>query len=209
MINKYTVCNYILYKTEIYTFRVVNLSHHLDFKRVALFYMATNTTLNFCLFGQVDTGKSTLAGRLVYECGQIEDHEFNKHKKACAGSEYALWSRFLDIYDEERVRSKTLEFTTIELKHKDNVYNLIDTPGHHSFIRSLIQAMGSYKDIIGCVLVSARKGEFESGWEQTKEDVILAKALGFKDVVVLVNKMDTVGWIKKFTQILNEIHTSW
>lgn len=48
-------------------------------------------------------------------------------------------------------------------------------------------------------MISARKGEFETGFDrggQTREHAMLVKTAGVKHLVVLVNKMDdhTVGW---------------
>lgn len=48
-------------------------------------------------------------------------------------------------------------------------------------------------------VISARKGEFETGFErggQTREHAMLAKTAGVKHLVILVNKMDdpTVEW---------------
>ena len=48
-------------------------------------------------------------------------------------------------------------------------------------------------------MISARKGEFETGFEkggQTREHAMLAKTAGVKHLIVLVNKMDdpTVNW---------------
>lgn len=48
-------------------------------------------------------------------------------------------------------------------------------------------------------VISARKGEFETGFEkggQTREHAMLAKTAGVKHLVVLINKMDdpTVNW---------------
>lgn len=48
-------------------------------------------------------------------------------------------------------------------------------------------------------VISARKGEFETGFEkggQTREHAMLAKTAGVKHLIVLVNKMDdpTVNW---------------
>lgn len=52
------------------------------------------------------------------------------------------------------------------------------------------------------MVVSARKGEFEAGFDsksedtsgQTREHAILAKALGVQRIIVFINKMDTTGW---------------
>lgn len=48
-------------------------------------------------------------------------------------------------------------------------------------------------------VISARKGEFETGFDrggQTREHAMLAKTAGVKHMVVLINKMDdpTVLW---------------
>ena len=48
-------------------------------------------------------------------------------------------------------------------------------------------------------MISARKGEFETGFDrggQTREHAMLVKTAGVKHLVVLVNKMDdhTVKW---------------
>jgi hypothetical protein len=50
-------------------------------------------------------------------------------------------------------------------------------------------------------VISARKGEFETGFEkggQTREHAMLAKTLGVRLLVVVINKMDdhTVAWSK-------------
>lgn len=64
-------------------------------------------------------------------------------------------------------------------------------------------------------MISARKGEFETGYErggQTREHVQLAKTLGVSKLVVVVNKMDdpTVNWSKEryfFGTFLSFVHT--
>lgn len=57
-------------------------------------------------------------------------------------------------------------------------------------------------------MISARKGEFETGFEkggQTREHAMLAKTAGVKHLVVLVNKMDdsTVNWsLERWVQVV-------
>lgn len=51
-------------------------------------------------------------------------------------------------------------------------------------------------------VISARKGEFETGFErggQTREHALLAKTLGISKMVVVVNKMDepSVQWAQE------------
>lgn len=65
----------------------------------------------------------------------------------------------------------------------------------------------SLSSVMGQV-ISARKGEFETGFEkggQTREHAMLAKTAGVKHLIVLVNKMDdpTVNWsLERFGKYL-------
>lgn len=61
--------------------------------------------------------------------------------------------------------------------------------------------MGVAQADVGVLIISAKKGEFESGFDkngQTREHAILAKTLGLKKLVVAVNKVDepTVNYDK-------------
>jgi peptide chain release factor subunit 3 len=61
---------------------------------------------------------------------------------------------------------------------------------------------GASQADIGVLVISARKGEFETGFErggQTREHVQLAKTLGVTKLLIVVNKMDdpTVNWSKE------------
>lgn len=154
----------------------------------------------FCFFGHVDCGKSTIAGHLYYKCGGLSEHETTKLENENSTKKFNKWSKVLDIYEEEQIKSKTHEFNVLELKFNNNTYNLIDTPGHKMFIRSLIEGISYFdnNEIIGCLVISASKGEFESGWNggQTKEDIIIARSIGIRNMVILLNKMDTIEWSK-------------
>ncbi|KAF7143111.1 hypothetical protein RHSIM_Rhsim05G0101300 [Rhododendron simsii] len=71
--------------------------------------------------------------------------------------------------------------------------------GHKSYVPNMIS--GASQADIGVLVISARKGEFETGYEkggQTREHVQLAKTLGVSKLLVVVNKMDdpTVNWSK-------------
>jgi peptide chain release factor subunit 3 len=167
-------------------------------------------TKSFCFIGHVDSGKSTLSGHLIYKCGNISEHDLEKLIKTTEGKSYQQWSRLLDIYEEEQIRSKTHEFNIIELKYNNNVYNLIDTPGHKTFIRSMIEGVSYFdnSEIIGCLVISMNKGEFEAGWVngQTKEDILIARAVGINSLIVLLNKMDTIDWNKEiYDDVISKI----
>ncbi|KAG6498563.1 hypothetical protein ZIOFF_038283 [Zingiber officinale] len=72
--------------------------------------------------------------------------------------------------------------------------------GHKSYVPNMIS--GASQADVGVLVISARKGEFETGYEkggQTREHVQLAKTLGVSKLVIVVNKMDdpTVRWSKE------------
>lgn len=65
----------------------------------------------------------------------------------------------------------------------------------------------SLNGVVNLQVISARKGEFETGFEkggQTREHAMLAKTAGVRHLVVLVNKMDdsTVNWsLERWVQV--------
>lgn len=166
---------------------------------------------NFVLIGHVDNGKSSLGGRIMYETKNVSDHELEQVKKEAIenGMERWMWAYLLDIDKNERLRGKTHEFTTIELEYNNNKYTLIDTPGHKSFIRSMIGGVSLIKNVCGVIVVSAIENEFERGFNggQIKEDLIIAKACGINTMIVAINKIDAIDYDpEKYEQIKNKIN---
>lgn len=155
----------------------------------------------FCFIGHIDSGKSSTCGHLYAKCGALDEHTLDKLKHEFENKKNQLWASVLDIWEEERVKGKTHEFSSLPFTYKNKKYELIDTPGHKVFIRSLIEGLTYFDNgsVIGCLLISMAKGEFEAGWikGQTKEDVIIARSVGIDHLIVLINKMDLVNWDQK------------
>jgi translation elongation factor EF-1alpha len=56
------------------------------------------------------------------------------------------------------------------------------------------------------LVVSSCKKEFESGFEETKQEIIIAHKIGIKKLIVVINKMDLIGWDKEqFDYIVTKI----
>merc|ERR1712072_278479 len=97
----------------------------------------------------------------------------------------------------ERDKGITVEVGRAFFETQTRRYTILDAPGHKNFVPNMIS--GAAQADIAILVISARKGEFETGFEkggQTREHAMLAKTLGIQYLVVVVNKMDdpTVAW---------------
>ena len=91
------------------------------------------------IVGDVDHGKSTLIGRLLYETGSLPDGKFESLKAMSARRGMPFeWSFLLDSLQTERDQGITIDTTQIGFRtpHRDVV--LIDAPGHAEFLRNMI-----------------------------------------------------------------------
>jgi peptide chain release factor subunit 3 len=165
--------------------------------------------INVVFIGHVDAGKSTLGGSLLYCTGMVDDRTLDKYKKEAkeAGRETWYLSWALDLTNEERAKGKTVEvgraFFKVMVPHPDGPierqFSILDAPGHKSYVPHMIG--GASQADLGCLVISARKGEYETGFEkggQTREHALLARNTGVQKLVIVVNKMDdpTVEWSK-------------
>ncbi|KAJ5662096.1 Eukaryotic peptide chain release factor GTP-binding subunit [Penicillium maclennaniae] len=165
--------------------------------------------VNVVFIGHVDAGKSTLGGSLLYCTGMVDDRTMEKYKREAkeAGRETWYMSWALDLTNEERAKGKTVEVGrahfSVQIPHPDGAierqFSILDAPGHKSYVPHMIG--GASQADLGCLVISARKGEYETGFEkggQTREHALLARNSGVQKLVIVVNKMDdpTVEWSK-------------
>ena len=166
--------------------------------------------VNVVFIGHVDAGKSTLGGSLLYCTGMVDDRTMDKYKREAkeAGRETWYLSWALDLTNEERAKGKTVEvgraFFKVEVPSPDGPierqFSILDAPGHKSYVPHMIG--GASQADLGVLVISARKGEYETGFEkggQTREHALLARNTGVQKLVLVVNKMDdpTVEWSKE------------
>ncbi|KAG2280086.1 hypothetical protein Bca52824_051306 [Brassica carinata] len=158
--------------------------------------------LNVVFIGHVDAGKSTIGGQILFLSGQVDDRQIQKYEKEAKEKSRESWymAYIMDTNEEERAKGKTVEVGRAHFETETTRFTILDAPGHKSYVPNMIS--GASQADIGVLVISARKGEFETGYErggQTREHVQLAKTLGVSKLVVAVNKMDdpTVNWSKK------------
>lgn len=97
----------------------------------------------------------------------------------------------MDTNEEERDKGKTVEVGRANFSTEKRRFTILDAPGHKNYVPNMIS--GAAQADIGVMVIAARRGEFETGFErggQTREHAQLAKTLGVMKLIVAVNKMD-------------------
>lgn len=155
--------------------------------------------ISIIFMGHVDAGKSTMGGNILYLTGSVDKRTVEKYEREAkdAGRQGWYLSWVMDTNKEERNDGKTIEVGKAYFETDKRRYTILDAPGHKMYVSEMIG--GASQADVGILVISARKGEYETGFEkggQTREHALLAKTQGVNKIVVVVNKMDdaTVGW---------------
>jgi len=149
--------------------------------------------LNLVFIGHVDAGKSTFCGQILYQTDQVDARTIEKYEKEAKEKNRDSWflAFIMDTNEEERAKGKTVEVGRAHFETEFKRYTILDAPGHKNYVPNMIA--GACQADVGVLVISARKGEFETGFErggQTREHALLAKTLGVRMLVVVINKMD-------------------
>lgn len=160
--------------------------------------------LRFITAGNVDDGKSTLIGRLLYDsksilADQLEALEQQSKNKNDDGIDLAILT---DGLRAEREQGITIDVAYRYFATPKRKFIIADAPGHTQYTRNMITGASNSQLII--ILVDARNGVTE----QTRRHSIIASLLNIPEVVVAVNKMDLVGYAEDtFENIKREYET--
>lgn len=159
--------------------------------------------LRFLTCGNVDDGKSTLIGRLLYDSKMIfEDQlaaiENDSTKHGTTGEKVDL-ALLVDGLAAEREQGITIDVAYRYFSTDKRKFIIADTPGHEQYTRNM--ATGASTCDLAIILIDARYGV----QTQTKRHSFIASLLGIKHVVVAVNKMDLLDFDEaKFNEIQSD-----
>ena len=154
-------------------------------------------TLRFITAGNVDDGKSTLIGRLLYDSDSIHTDQLGVLQKQTKqeGVDIDL-SLITDGLRAEREQGITIDVAYKYFSTKKRKFIIADAPGHEQYTRNMITG-ASNSDLI-IILVDARKGITE----QTKRHASIGSLMGIKKAIIAVNKIDLLNYSEiAFNQI--------
>lgn len=145
--------------------------------------------MNIVIVGHVDHGKSTLLGRLYADTGTLAEGKVEKIQAICKqqGKEFE-YAFLFDAFLEEQQQGITIDTARTFFRWAGRQYIIIDAPGHKEFLKNMIS--GAARAEAALLLIDALEGVRE----QSKRHGLLLSMLGVKQVTVVVNKMDLVGY---------------
>ncbi|BCG64239.1 MAG: bifunctional enzyme CysN/CysC [Methyloprofundus sp.] len=149
--------------------------------------------LRFLTCGNVDDGKSTLIGRLLYDSKMIYEDQLaavqaDSVKSGTTGAGKMDLALLVDGLQAEREQGITIDVAYRYFSTSSRKFIIADTPGHEQYTRNM--ATGASTCDLAVILIDARYGV----QTQTKRHSFIASLLGIKHIIVAINKMDLADY---------------
>jgi len=139
--------------------------------------------------GHVDHGKSTVIGRLMADTGSLPEGKLDQVKAMCKINarpfEYAF---LLDALKNEQAQGITIDTARCFFNTSQRHYIIHDAPGHVEFLKNMIT--GASRAQAALLVIDAQEGVREN----SRRHGYILSMLGIRQISVLVNKMDLLGW---------------
>ncbi|WP_375321581.1 sulfate adenylyltransferase subunit CysN [Aliivibrio logei] len=154
--------------------------------------------LRFLTCGNVDDGKSTLIGRLLFDSKLIyEDQmaaiEKDSQKFNTTDGDFDL-ALLVDGLQSEREQGITIDVAYRYFSTDKRKFIIADTPGHEQYTRNMVT--GASTCDLAIVMVDARRGI----QTQTRRHSYICSLLGIKHIIVAINKMDLMDYSQEVYQ---------
>jgi bifunctional enzyme CysN/CysC len=148
--------------------------------------------MNIVIVGHVDHGKSTIVGRLLTDTGSLPEGKLEQVRMNCERNSKPFEYAFLiDALKDEQSQGITIDSARVFFKTRNRKYTIIDAPGHIEFLKNMVT--GASRAEAALLVIDAAEGVQEN----SRRHGTMLSMLGIQQVVVLINKMDLVGYRKK------------
>lgn len=160
--------------------------------------------MNIVIVGHVDHGKSTVIGRLLADTDSLPKGKLEQIKELCRRNskpfEYAF---LLDALKDERSQGITIDTARCFFHTAKRKYIIIDAPGHVEFLKNMVS--GAARAEAALLVIDAAEGVREN----SRRHGYMLAMLGIRQVAVLVNKMDLVGWSEEVYQNIKSEYSAF
>ncbi|MGP8307243.1 sulfate adenylyltransferase subunit CysN [Vibrio sp. YIC-376] len=154
--------------------------------------------LRFLTCGNVDDGKSTLIGRLLFDSKLIYEDQMaaieKDSQKFNTTDEAFDLALLVDGLQSEREQGITIDVAYRYFSTDKRKFIIADTPGHEQYTRNMVT--GASTCDLAIVMVDARHGI----QTQTKRHSYICSLLGIKHIIVAINKMDLMEYSQEVYQ---------
>ncbi len=158
--------------------------------------------LRFFTAGNVDDGKSTLIGRLLYDSKSVSTdilETLTRQSKTTGENAEIDLALLTDGLRAEREQGITIDVAYKYFSTEKRKFIIADTPGHVQYTRNMFT--GSSNSDLAIILVDARNGITE----QTRRHSIISSIVGLPHILVCINKMDLVDYKEEvYQQIVSD-----
>ncbi len=170
---------------------------------------AQRESMQIVVVGHVDHGKSTVIGRLLADTNSLPQGKLDQVREKCRRNskpfEYAF---LLDTLKDEQQQGITIDSARCFFKTEKRRYIIIDAPGHVEFVKNMVT--GASRAEAALLVIDASEGIREN----SKRHAFLLSMLGIRQLCILINKMDLIGYqenvyadiVKQYTAFLNKIN---
>jgi bifunctional enzyme CysN/CysC len=164
--------------------------------------------MNIVIVGHVDHGKSTVIGRLLADTHSLPDGKLEQVRAQCElNSKPFEYAFLLDALKDEQAQGITIDAARVFFKSRLRHYLILDAPGHIEFLKNMIT--GAARAEAALLVIDAAEGVQEN----SRRHGYMVSLLGIRQLAVVVNKMDLVGWdeavyqriVKEYGSFLDQV----
>ena len=153
--------------------------------------MNRKVLINLAFIGNVNVGKSTTIGHLLYSLGKVDQNYFrellNSLDRKYMSSSVFSWLTY--SYMEERYYDRTYLYHIKKIETTKYDFNLIDLPSNFHYAKNLMKGISLADAAV--ILISGKDQYYLN--DHTKDYLFIIYSMGIRQIIIAVNKMDQTG----------------